>query len=30
MGNSYQWDQVEGRYTTDPTDDQFQLKTINQ
>ena len=26
MGNSYEWDQVEGRYTADPSDDQFEVK----
>ncbi|MFT4763827.1 MAG: hypothetical protein ACI9OH_000918 [Oleispira sp.] len=26
MGNSYHWDQVEGRYTADPADDQFEVK----
>lgn len=26
MGNSYEWDQVEGRYTADPADDQFEVK----
>lgn len=26
MGNQYHWDQVEGRYTTDPADDQFEIK----
>ncbi len=26
MGNTYYWDQVEGRYTADPTDDQFEIK----
>jgi hypothetical protein len=26
MGNTYEWDQVEGRYTADPSDDQFEVK----
>lgn len=26
MGDSYEWDQVEGRYTADPADDQFEVK----
>lgn len=26
MGNDYHWDQVEGRYTPDPSDDQFERK----
>ncbi|KZY66752.1 MULTISPECIES: cell adhesion protein [unclassified Oleiphilus] len=26
MGDRYHWDQVEGRYTTDPSDDQFERK----
>lgn len=26
MGNTYEWDQVEGRYTADPADDQFEVK----
>ena len=26
MGDSYHWDQVEGRYTADPEDDQFEVK----
>lgn len=26
MGNTYYWDQVEGRYTSDPADDQFEIK----
>lgn len=26
MGDDYQWDQVEGRYTADPSDDQFEIK----
>lgn len=26
MGNQYDWDQVEGRYTADPEDDQFEVK----
>lgn len=26
MGNQYEWDQVEGRYTSDPSDDQFEVK----
>jgi hypothetical protein len=26
MGNTYEWDQVEGRYTADPSDDQFEIK----
>lgn len=27
MSDKYYWDQVEGRYTADPADDQFELKT---
>ncbi|MCG7200189.1 hypothetical protein MD273_10690 [Marinobacter pelagius] len=26
MGDTYHWDQVEGRYTADPEDDQFEVK----
>ncbi len=26
MGDQYHWDQVEGRYTADPIDDQFEIK----
>jgi len=26
MGDDYEWDQVEGRYTADPSDDQFEVK----
>ena len=26
MGDTYHWDQVEGRYTADPQDDQFERK----
>ncbi|WP_273208123.1 hypothetical protein [Marinobacter subterrani] len=26
MGDSYHWDQVEGRYTANPVDDQFEVK----
>jgi hypothetical protein len=26
MGNDYEWDQVEGRYTTTTSDDQFEIK----
>lgn len=26
MGDTYHWDQVEGRYTADPVDDQFEVK----
>ncbi|KZY59993.1 cell adhesion protein [Oleiphilus sp. HI0068] len=26
MGNDYEWDQVEGRYTAKPSDDQFEVK----
>lgn len=26
MGDQYHWDQVEGRYTADPMDDQFEIK----
>jgi hypothetical protein len=26
MGNIYEWDQVEGFYTADPADDQFEVK----
>ncbi len=26
MGDTYHWDQVEGRYTVDPSDDQFERK----
>ncbi len=26
MGDTYHWDQVEGRYTADPQDDQFEVK----
>lgn len=26
MGNRYYWDQVEGRYTANPSDDQFEIK----
>lgn len=26
MGDSYHWDQVEGRYTADPQDDQFEIQ----
>ncbi len=26
MGDRYHWDQVEGRYTSDPADDQFEVK----
>jgi len=26
MGDDHEWDQVEGRYTSDPADDQFEIK----
>ena len=29
MGDNYHWDQVEGRYTADQSDDQFERKIIN-